>query len=361
MSQDAVLEGAVHGKGRKWVRTFLFSMRLDSPLAGLHAITKFVLVMGVSLVLIGMISTSRPDPLGCLLLVAVAFILLWLSGVIRWLFRSYLMVIFPMLLSLFLSWIIFNPNPGTRILFSHQTYSGAVNIGACLAMIVLVCIIVGYYLFTKQLYWGILIGVVAAIVISQTPLNLSWTFASFPFYKPLTLVISDMTVYVAATKVLGYGAMVLMTFLLVLTTRDIEIVGGLRKVPGMPYVVCLFSSLMLRSLNIALIDFSTVRQAQVARGVNVQKKNIVARIRDMAYLTVPLIANMMRRSTEISDALLARGYEMGSKPTVYHEVKPFHIVDWVLILGSVVLVVAVLVGGVSVTEVVLSLVSAFRT
>jgi energy-coupling factor transporter transmembrane protein EcfT len=332
-------------------------MRLDSPLAGLHAITKFVLVFGVSLVLMGMISTARPDPLGCTLLVGLAFLLLWLSGVIRWLFRSYLVVIFPMLLSLFLSWLVFNPNPGTRILFSRQTYSGYINVGISVAMIVFVGIIVGYYIFTKQLYWGFIAAVIAALVISQTPLNLSWTFASVPLHEPLTLIISDRTVYVAATKVLGYGAMVLMTFLLVLTTRDVEVVGALRKIPRMPYGICQFSSLMLRSLNIAMIDFSTVRQAQVARGVNVQKKNILVRIRDMAYLTVPLIANMMRRSTEISDALSARGYEMGSNPTVYREVKPFHAVDYVLIIGTTILVLAVLLAGFNLTEAVIALTS----
>jgi energy-coupling factor transporter transmembrane protein EcfT len=332
-------------------------MRLDSPLAGLHAISKFMLVLGVSLVLMGMISTARPDFLGCVLLVVVALILLWLSGVIRWLFRSYLVVIFPMLFSLFLSWIVFNPNPGSRILFSRQTYSGQVNIGVSVAMIVFVGIIVGYYVFTRQLYWGILAGLLAAIAVSQTPFNLSWTFASFPFHQPLILTISDRTVYVAATKSIGYCAMILMTFLLVLTTRDMEVVGALRKMPRMPYVICQFASLMLRSLNIAMIDFSTVRQAQVARGMNVQKKHIVAKIRDMAYLTVPLIANMMRRSTEISDALLARGYEMGSQPTVYREVKPFHAVDYVLIIGSIVLVIAVLGGGFNLTEFVMGLVS----
>ncbi len=360
MSEATLTDSASPGRGQKWVRTFLFSMPIDSPLAGLHAITKFVLVLCVSLVLMGMISTAHPDPLGCVLLVTLAFLLLWLSGVIRWLFRSYLVVIFPMLLSLFLSWIVFNPNPGSRILFSRQTYSGMLDIGVSVAMVVFVAIIVGYYLFTKQLYWGILGAAVVALIISQTPLNLSWTFVSFPFHQPLTLIISDQTVYVAATKVLGYAAMILLTFLLVLTTRDVEVVGAVRKLPGMPYVICLFASLMLRSLNIAMIDFTTVRQAQVARGVNVQKKNIVAKIRDMAYLTVPLIANMMRRSTEISDALSARGYVMGSKPTVYREVKPFHIVDYVLILGSGALVVAVLTGGLNITDLVLGLVSGLR-
>ncbi len=350
MSQEAILEASAHGKGRKWVRTFLFSMPIDSPLAGLHAITKFVLALGVSVALVRMISTTSPDPVGCLLLMTLALVLLWLSGVIRWLFRSYLVVMFPMLASLFVTWIVFNPAPGNRILFSRQMYSGVINVGISVAMIALLGIVVGYYLYTKQLYWGIIGGVAAAFVINLTPLNLTWTFFSFPFHQPLTLFISDTTVYVAATKVLGYGAMILLTFLFILTTRDIEVIGALRKVRGMPYLICVFGSLMLRSLSIALIDFSTIRQAQVARGVNVQKKNILAKLRDYAYLTVPLIANMMRRSTEISDALSARGYEIGSKPTVYREVKPFRVVDWLLVVGTVAFVGAVLLGGLSVTE-----------
>jgi len=118
----------------------------------------------------------------------------------------------------------------------------------------------------------------------------------------------------------------------------------------MRYEICVFYSPMLRSLNIALIDFSTIRQAQAARGMNVRKKNIFAKLVDYAYLTVPLIANMMRRSTEISDALSARAYQMGSKPTIYREVKPLRVLDWLLILGTLVLVTAVLWGGINITE-----------
>ena len=112
-------------------------------------------------------------------------------------------------------------------------------------------------------------------------------------------------------------------------------------IPRMPYVICLFSSLMLRSLNIAVLDFTTIRQAQVARGINARKKNILAKIRDYASVTVPLIATMMRRSIEISDALLARGYKIDSKPTVYHEVRPLRAMDWMLIVATLAFVVGV--------------------
>ncbi len=360
MSQATVLEAPAHGEGRKWVRTFLLSMPVDSPLAGLHAITKFVMVLGVSFALLRMFSASRPDPVSCTILLAVAVALLWLSGVFKWLFRSFLVMMFPMLLSLFLVWIVFNPAPGNYILFSRQMYSGVVNVGVSLALAAFVGIVVGYYLYTKQLLWGIMGGLAAAVLISRTGLNLTWTLASIPFGEPLTLVVSDRTVYVAATKVLGYSAMVLLTFLLILTTRDTDMIGALRKVPRMPYAICLFSSLALRSLSIAVIDFLTIRQAQVARGVNVQKKNFLARVKDVAYLSVPLIANMMRRSTEISDALSARGYEMGASPSVYREVRPLRAVDWILIMGTLALAVAVLVMGVNLTEIVGSLIAGLR-
>ncbi len=360
MSQATILEAPAHGEGRKWVRTFLLSMPIDSPLAGLHAITKFVMVLGVSFALLRMYSASRPDPVGCIILLAVAVALLWLSGVLKWLFRSVLVMMFPMLLSLFLVWIVFNPAPGNRILFSRLMYSGVINVGTSVALGAFVGIVLGYYFYTRQLLWGIVGGLAAAFVINRTGLNLTWTLVSIPFGEPLTLVVSDWTVYVAATKVLGYSAMVLLTFLLILTTRDIDMIGALRKVPRMPYAICLFSSLGLRSLSIAVIDFLTIRQAQVARGVNVQKKNFLAKVKDVAYLSVPLIANMLRRSTEISDALSARGYEMGANPSVYREVRPLRAVDWILILGTLALLVAVLVVGVNLTEIVGSLTAGLR-
>ncbi len=351
MGRDAMVDAPTHGKGRKWVRTFLFSMPIDSPLGGLHAITKFVMVLGVSFSLLRMFSASRPDPVGCIILLGLAVMLLWLGGVIKWLFRSFLVMMYPMLLSLFLVWIAFNPSPGNRILFSRQMYSGVITVGISVGLTVLVGIVLGYYFYTKRLLWGIVGGLAAAFVISHTGLNFTWTLASIPFGEPLTLVVSDWTLYVAVTKVLGYSAMVLLTFLLILTTRDMEMIGALRRLPRMPYAVCLFCSLGLRSLSMAVIDFSTIRQAQVARGSNVRKKNFLAKVKDVADLSVPLIATMMRRSTEISDALSVRGYEMGSSPTTYREVRPLRSVDWFLILGTLALVVAVLVVGLNTTEI----------
>ena len=44
---------------RRYVRTFLFSMRINSPLAKLHVITKVVVVLATSLLIVRLMLVHR--------------------------------------------------------------------------------------------------------------------------------------------------------------------------------------------------------------------------------------------------------------------------------------------------------------
>jgi energy-coupling factor transporter transmembrane protein EcfT len=62
----------------------------------------------------------------------------------------------------------------------------------------------------------------------------------------------------------------------------------------------------------------------------------------MAYMSVPLVATMVRRSTEVSDAVIARGFRLGGiAPTEYHEAQSLHAVDWLVLALQGVLLVGV--------------------
>jgi energy-coupling factor transporter transmembrane protein EcfT len=223
----------------------------------------------------------HPDPLGVGVLMVAGLVLLLLSGAGRWLFRSYLVVIFPMLSVLFITWIIFNRDPGTHV------------------------------------------------------------YLSVPITQQLTLVASDANLLTALTKVLGYAAMVFVSLTLVMTTRDIEFVGAMQQL-RIPYVAAFFLSLVLRTLSNAVMDYETIRQAQLARGVALQPRSLPSRVRDMAHMSVPLVATMIRRSTEVSDAVIARGFRLGgAAPTEYHEAQPLHAVDWLVLALQALFVVAV--------------------
>jgi energy-coupling factor transporter transmembrane protein EcfT len=328
-------------RGKEWVRSFLFSVKIDSPLAKLHILSKLFAILALSFVVVRFIKTDDPDPIGSLLMIGLAFLGLYLSGVLRWVFRSYLLMMFPALFGMALVWVIFNPSLGGRILTRIPIYSGTVTLGLSLGLGIFLAFAIGWYVLRKEFFWGIVGGLALAVIVTSLAGNPGIRLAQFDFWHAQTLTISSQNLVIASTKVLGYGAMMLVSLLLVMTSRDIEIIGLMRQLKA-PYVAAFFASTMLRSLSMALFDYSTIRQAQVARGISLKKKNILRVIADLAYIAVPLTATMLRRSGEVGDAALIRGFQMKSKnPTEFHEIRPFATADWIVVGLCTLLLVAV--------------------
>jgi energy-coupling factor transporter transmembrane protein EcfT len=217
-----------------------------------------------------------------LLIWLLAFLGLALGGVMRWLFRSYLLVLLPALLTVVLTWIVFNPTRDSEALLSVPVYNG----------------------------------------------------------RSLPIAVSRASLAVALTKGLGYGALILVSLLLMMTSRDTEITGAMRQF-GVPYTASFFVSTMLRSLSMALEDHRTIRQAQIARGAALRRKGPINKLSELAQMAVPLTATMLRRSREIGDAALIRGLTMQtSDPTEFHQVQRFAVADWIVLTVCALLLIA---------------------
>lgn len=336
--------------GRAYVRSFLFSVKIDSPLARLHVVTKLVLVLALSVVIVRFINTANPDPLGAILLALLATLALYLSGVMRWVFHSYLLVLFPALLGMALTWVIFNPDPGAGVLWRIPVYNGQITLGVSLGLALFLAFAVGWYVVRRGVFWGLVGGLALALAVTHLVGNPSLTFARFEFFHPLAIIVSQRNLAVAVTKALGYAAMIFVSLLLVMTTRDIELTGAMMQM-RVPYVASFFVSTMLRSLSMALSDYSTIRQAQIARGVSLRKKNFLQIIADLAYMAVPLTATMLRRSSEVGDAVLIRGFSMQTRnPTEFHEVRRFTWVDGVVLGICALFVVIIFVFRLNITQ-----------
>jgi energy-coupling factor transporter transmembrane protein EcfT len=349
MSQSEGLVPQTQTHSKEWVRSFLFSVKVDSPLARLHVVSKLFAILALSFVVVRFIDTENPDPAGAILMILLAFLGLSLSGVLRWVFRSYLLVMFPALAGMALTWIVFNADPGRGVLLRIPIYSGHITLGLSLGFITFLVFAVGWYVFRKGIFWGIVGGLVLAAVLTRLIGNPSVTFARFELLQPFTVIVSWKNLTVAITKALGYGAMIFVSLMLVMTTRDIELTGTMMQM-RVNYVASFFVATMLRSLNMALNDYSTIRQAQIARGISLKKRNFFRIIADLAYMAVPLTATMLRRSSEVGDAALIRGFSMQSRnPTEFHEVRPFTVMDWAVIALCAALVVAVVVFRVNIT------------
>ena len=318
-------------------------MKIDSPLARLHLVSKLVSVLLVSLIVVKLIDLKRPDPVGVFVLAAFGLFSLYLGGVSAWLFRSYLVILFPMLGTLIITWLVFNPNPGTHIFFTYPLYAGSVHLQLSIGLLVFLAVLWIYFRFTRRIFWGMVGGIALVILLNRLDLNPGIQLAELRLFQPISVTISDRNLAVAVTKAFGYAAMVFVSLALVMTTRDGEVAGALRQL-RMPYSVSFFASVMLRSLNMAVLDYGTIRQAQIARGAGLQHKSMFAKLVDLARISAPLVVTMIRRSTEVADAVMARGLtSLSVSPTSFRELRSIGAIDVLVVLSLVALTVGVYV------------------
>ncbi len=319
--------------GQLYVRSFLFSRRIGAPFAQAHLLARTALVLCLSGVQLRAIDTMHPDPIAAAILWCISMLLFVLSGMNGRVARLYFLLTLPALLSLFTTWALFNPVPGKVLLLQFPLYSGHLTLGVALWEAVWLAIVGGYFLWTRKLALGVLIATLVALALSRLPGLPAWTFAQVAFFHPLAVVVSDRGLLVAITKVIGYSGMVLSTIALVVTSRDIELMGALRQL-RMPQPIIFFLGTVFRSLDLALSDYETISQAQRARAIDARPRSFLRRLRDLGSLAVPMVAMMIRRSSEIGDALIARGYTLSGPSADFYETSPWRLIDWAMVVLS---------------------------
>jgi energy-coupling factor transporter transmembrane protein EcfT len=114
----------------------------------------------------------------------------------------------------------------------------------------------------------------------------------------------------------SYCRLVAMLFGAVLyfsTNRERDTFVGLRSV-GLPFVASYAGALSIRSAGMFMEDFATIREAEQARGLDLDALSFSEKIKLYTMYTVPLFAVALRRADEISNALFARGYTLSGRP-----------------------------------------------
>ena len=308
-------------------------MRTGTPIEKLHVITKFLMIAVMSVLALYMfdikVSKGGPDIIGLILLLALVFSLLIISRTAKHLVSSYLILAVPVLFSEFFWWLFLNsPLPGAKVVF--YLWPGFLPIG--LSTVILVGVFSLVYYKTRSIGWSLAAGLllwwfsVMPSALSFSP-TATWVRipigASYPFY------LSQWSITVALSKALGFAVLIYTSFLFLLTTRDVEIAGALRQL-RLSFKKAFFVTLMFRNLNTLLIDYQNIKIAQTARASSVVRKSIFSKIIDLAHLSIPLVATMIRRSTEMGVALYARGFEASKSMTDFKETKRLSVVDFTI-------------------------------
>jgi len=103
-----------------------------------------------------------------------------------------------------------------------------------------------------------------------------------------------------------------------------------------PYSLCFTFTTAVRLVPTMAVDAQTVIDAQRSRGLELDKGNLLKRIRNYIPILIPLIVSAIRRSVELAEALESRAFGLSSKrqPLIVLEMKAS---DYLVVIVSLLL------------------------
>ncbi|ERG98147.1 MAG: ABC-type cobalt transport system, permease component CbiQ related transporter [Haloquadratum sp. J07HQX50] len=170
--------------------------------------------------------------------------------------------------------------------------------------------------------------------------------AVWPFFTPAggsTLIafgpvaLTEREIFFALGRSERIATFIFGGLIFVTTTTNEEIVRGLRQL-GFPYVFCFAIGTALRLFPTFIDAAQTVRQAQEARGLDIQSGGLRDRLRNYIPLLIPVFMTAFRNVTTQSMALEARGFDTQRQRTFYNKTS-LKRVDWAVILVAFVVAV----------------------
>lgn len=142
---------------------------------------------------------------------------------------------------------------------------------------------------------------------------------------PLPFQVTVNGFNLAVTQVGKFLLLVMVASLLTMTTRADELTFGLERVLRplnlfgiSSHDLAMMVSLAFRFIPEVASELNTIRQAQLARGVDFDNRRWLVAMRTISYLAAPLVVNVLRRCDELVDAMESRGYDPGGR-TYLHE------------------------------------------
>lgn len=175
------------------------------------------------------------------------------------------------------------------------------------------------------------IGAVAKLLkrISRTIL-LTATFSLFIFVINVVFTHNIATSALYATR---FVAIVISTSLFFLTASPDEL-EQVMKTFHLPRDVVFAFVTAVRFIPVMMLDTLQIMDAQKSRGLELEKGNVLKRVKNMIPILIPLVVNSVVRSGELAEAMESRAYGAVPKPTSLYVYRS-SITDRVVALASV--------------------------
>ncbi len=105
-----------------------------------------------------------------------------------------------------------------------------------------------------------------------------------------------------------------------MVTSPSEIIYSLIKF-GLPYKVAHFFGMALRMIYVMGDEYERIKQAQMARGLEVDKGNLIKRIKNNVPIIIPLTLKGISLVDDLTIAMEMKGFSLNNKKTIYYNFK----------------------------------------
>ena len=106
-----------------------------------------------------------------------------------------------------------------------------------------------------------------------------------------------------------------------------------------PYEFCFAFTTAVRFVPVLADEAQTIMDAQKARGLELERGNLLKRVRNYIPILIPLIVNAIRRSLELAEAMESRAWGASEKRTNLYVLK-LKRADYILVVVSVLMIIA---------------------
>jgi energy-coupling factor transport system permease protein len=137
-------------------------------------------------------------------------------------------------------------------------------------------------------------------------------------------------------------SMIFAALIFLSTTSDMDIILALRELK-FPYTFCFLVSLSLRAISMFSEDWKSILDAYWSRGIDINKGNIIKRLRNYVSITIPLIIITLNKIKEVDYAAESRGFKIGIKNRTTLETIKWSIGDYIIIFFSIIIFVSALI------------------
>ena len=197
-------------------------------------------------------------------------------------------------------------------------YKGLVGLG------VIIVFLLGVITISKVPIKFMLKGLKAIVVLLlfTSFFSLMFTSGDVVYWNYGIFQITDKGILNAFTMTIRLILLILGTSIMTLTTTPNQLTDGLEtslaplsKIHVPVHEIAMMMSIALRFIPILIEETDKIMKAQMARGADFEKGNIIQKAKNMVPLLVPLFVSAFRRAEELAMAMEARCYNGGEGRT----------------------------------------------